>query len=59
MVNSVRNLLVLDPQNRELKLDLYSLNIQRARDHGLGSYNNVRVAVGLPRLINFGQIISD
>lgn len=59
IVNSVRNLLVLDPGNREIKLDLFSLNLQRARDHGLGSYNTVRQAFGLPRVQTFEQIVKD
>lgn len=39
--------------------DLASLNIQRGRDHGLGSYNETRVALGLPRVNSFSEISSD
>ena len=40
-------------------LDLFSLDIQRARDHGLPDYNSMRVAFGLPRYSNFSQITND
>jgi hypothetical protein len=39
--------------------DLIARDIQRARDHGIGSYNDVRAAYGLPRLTSFTQITSD
>ena len=40
-------------------LDLGSRNIQRGRDHGLNSYNDVRESIGLKRLNNFEEITSD
>jgi heme peroxidase/glucodextranase-like protein len=39
--------------------DLASLNIQRGRDVGLGDYNTVRQAYGLPRVRSFSQITSN
>jgi hypothetical protein len=40
-------------------LDLASLNIQRGRDHGIGSYNELREAYGLPRMQSLSDISSD
>lgn len=59
LVDSIRNLLVEDPKKQQVKLDLYSLNIQRGRDHGLPSYNDVRHAFGLPKLRYFYELTSD
>jgi hypothetical protein len=36
IVDDVRNFLFLLP-NREIKVDLFALNLQRARDHGICS----------------------
>lgn len=46
MVDDMRN--VLFPVGRRDGLDLASLNIQRGRDHGLPTYNQVRQYLGLP-----------
>lgn len=43
--------------DRNVKLDLFSLNIQRGRDHGLPTYNNVRSAFGLSKITTFEQIL--
>ena len=40
-------------------LDLVSLNIQRGRDHGLGSYNQTRRALGMRPAFDFGDISTD
>ena len=40
-------------------LDLGSRNIQRGRDHGLNSYNDVRESIGLKRLSSFEEITND
>jgi hypothetical protein len=39
--------------------DLIARDIQRARDHGIGTYNQVRVAYGLPAVTSFAQITSN
>ncbi len=56
MVDDVRNLLF---GNVEMGMDLAVLNIQRGRDHGLGTLNDVRKALGLKPYIRYGQITSD
>ena len=57
LVSEVRNFLFGPPGSGGF--DLASLNIQRGRDHGLPSYNQVRVAYGLPPVTSFAQINPD
>lgn len=57
VVDDVRNFLFGEPGRGGF--DLVSLNIQRGRDHGLPSYNDVREQMGLSRATNFDQITSD
>ncbi len=40
-------------------LDLFALDVQRGRDVGLPTFNEARVAYGLPAVTNFSQISSD
>ncbi len=57
VVNNLRNFLFGRPGSGGF--DLVSLNIQRGRDHGLGSYNDTRAAMGLNRVTEFSQITSN
>ena len=56
MVDDIRNLLILNPDNREIKLDLFSLNVQRSRDHGIPSYNDCREKAGVGKVSHFNEI---
>lgn len=57
MIDDVRNFLILGPNNNNAFLDLYSLNIQRGRDHGLPPYNDVRESFGLQRYGSFEEFL--
>jgi peroxidase len=39
--------------------DLIALDVQRGRDNGIGSYNEVRQSLGLPAVTSFAQITSN
>ncbi|MEO0576232.1 MAG: peroxidase family protein [Pseudomonadota bacterium] len=55
--NDLRNFLFGAPGGGGL--DLLSLNIQRGRDHGVPSYNDMREVFGLTRVAVFADITSD
>ena len=57
VVDALRNFLFGPPGSGGF--DLASLNIQRGRDHGIASYNQIRVHVGRPPATNFAQITPD
>ena len=59
LIDDVRNLLFGNADAGGMGMDLAVLNIQRGRDHGLGTLNDVRVALGLKPYKRFGQISSD
>ncbi|MEM9290736.1 MAG: peroxidase family protein [Acidobacteriota bacterium] len=56
VVDDIRNFLFGPPGAGGF--DLAALNIQRGRDHGLPSYNDLRRALGLRPARNFGEISS-
>jgi hypothetical protein len=57
VIDDVRNFLFGPPGAGGF--DLASLNIQRGRDHGLPSYNAVRVAFGFPAADDFSDVSTD
>ncbi len=57
IIDDVRNFLFGEPG--EGGFDLASINLQRGRDHGLPSYNDLRESMGLEPAIDFAQISSD
>ena len=62
VVDSVRNFLftnILEEFEELEGIDLIARNIQRGRDHQIPTYNEARVALGLPARTAFNQISSD
>jgi hypothetical protein len=58
-VDDVRNLLFGNGGQTDNGLDLIARDVERARDDGIGTYNQVRVAYGLPPVTSFAQITSN
>src|SRR6185503_19809658 len=55
VVGGVRNFIALAGGG----FDLPGLNMQRGRDHGLPSYNQVRIDYGLPPRASFAEVTSN
>lgn len=55
LVEDLRSFL-FGPPTATLMHDLASLNIQRGRDHGIGTYNDLRQAYGLSRITDFASL---
>ncbi len=58
-INDVRNLLFGNGGQTDNGQDLIARDVERARDDGIGSYNQLRVAYGLPAVTSFAQITSN
>src|SRR5439155_4333571 len=58
-INEIRNLLFGNGGLTDNGLDLIARDVERARDHGIGTYNQVRQAYGLPPVTSFAQITSN
>jgi hypothetical protein len=56
---AIRNTLFANGGLTDNGQDLIARDLERARDHGIGSYNDLRAAYGLPRLANFSQLTND
>ncbi|MEO0513793.1 MAG: peroxidase family protein [Planctomycetota bacterium] len=57
VVEDVRSMLFGSPAAGGL--DLLALNIQRGRDHGIGTFNDLRVAFGLSAYTSFSELTDD
>lgn len=57
VVEDVRSMLFGSPAAGGL--DLLALNIQRGRDHGIGSFNDLRAAFGLDEYTSFADLTDD
>jgi hypothetical protein len=58
-IGDVRNLLFANGGLQDNGQDLIARDIERARDDGIGTYNQVRAAYGLPPVTSFAQITSN
>jgi hypothetical protein len=58
-INDIRNLLFANGAAMDNGQDLIARDVQRARDDGIGTYNQVRVAFGLKPVTSFAQITSN
>jgi hypothetical protein len=58
-IGDVRNLLFANGGLQDNGQDLMARDVERARDDGIGNYNQVREAYGLPPVTSFAQIASN
>jgi peroxidase len=58
-IGDIRNLLFGNGGLTDNGQDLMARDVERGRDNGIGSYNQVRVAYGLPAVTSFAQITSN
>ncbi len=58
-IHEIRNLLFANGGLTDNGQDLMARDIERAREDGIGSYNDLRAAMGLQRVSSFSQITSN
>ena len=58
-ISDVRDLLFANGGLQDNGQDLIARDVERARDDGIGGYNQVREAYGLPAVTSFAQITSN
>ncbi|XP_039256318.2 salivary peroxidase/catechol oxidase-like [Styela clava] len=58
LVDALRNQLYAE-RNKKFGLDLFAVNMQRGRDHGLPGYNKYRELCGLPKANSFYELSSE
>jgi hypothetical protein len=58
-IRDIRNLLFANGGLTDNGQDLIARDIERARDDGIGTYNQVRAALGLKQVTSFAQITSN
>ncbi|GAB6023237.1 hypothetical protein CHUAL_008055 [Chamberlinius hualienensis] len=59
ITKAVTNHLFEDRKNQFSGLDLVALNIQRAREHGIGTYNQIRKLCNLTRASRFEDLLKE
>ncbi len=57
MVDDLRNFLF--GPGRTVKIDLFTFNVQRGRDHGICTFNDAREKVGLAKRQSFYDLFAD
>jgi hypothetical protein len=58
-IDDIRNVLFGQIGATNNGLDLMARDVERSRDHGIGTYNDVRAAYGLSPVTSFAQITKD
>jgi hypothetical protein len=58
-INEIRNLLFANGGLQDNGQDLIARDVERARDDGIGTYNQLRAALGLSTVTKFSQITSN
>lgn len=59
LVDDIRNFLIENSTSRDVFFDLFSLNVQRGRDHGLPFYNELRKEFSLKPFRSFREFTNN